>query len=923
MRPLNLKLSAFGPYAGQMELDMDRLGDHGLYLITGDTGAGKTTLFDAITFALYGDASGENREPSMLRSKYAKPDTPTEVELTFLHRGKIYTIRRNPEYMRPAKRGDGYTSEKAGAQLDYPDGRVVTKPREVDAAVIELLGIDREQFSQISMLAQGNFLKLLLADTKQRQEIFRELFQTTYYRKLQDCLKDELKTVKGQCEEARSSVKQYIGGIMCEEDDILQIEVDKAKRGELLAVDTLELLERLLEQDIRKEDELEKELKNVEQELEEVTKLIAQVEEATKLEASLAKANARLTKEEPKLKERKDALNQARQNLKDGDRVQKEIAVIEAELPNYAALDELSDNVAKLETSIQKSEESRKDKEIEIIEKRTALSELKQEQETLKDSGAEQEKLLYSKDLLAARKKELTILKQRMAVLSEKEEELKTAQVVYKRDREVAQKRETEYHAKYRAYLDGQAGLLASELEEGTPCPVCGATSHPSLACLQGEVVTEQELDAAKAAYENAREAASYSSQTAGEIRSVIKEQKEQLCEKSKELLGTEELEAAALKVKLEISDTDKRLAQTEGQIKEAEKRLARKKVLDEMIPKQEEENDRLEALMQALKEKRAAEIAKAKADKKQLETLKSNLSFAGSKEAKHRRDTLKNEFDTLKTAYDKAEKEYQKQSDLVQTLRGNIDGLKNQRKKMDIIDLNTVTEKKEQLTGYRKKLLEKQKQIHTRSTTNENARINISAKSEELKKLEEKYQWTAALSNTANGNIAGKEKIMLETYIQTTYFERIISRANLRLMKMTGAQYELKRLTEAEDNKGQSGLGLGVIDHYNGTERSVKTLSGGESFLASLALALGLSDEVQSQAGGIQVDTLFVDEGFGTLDSDALEQAYSALASLTEGNRLVGIISHVADLKEKIDRQIVVTKEKTGGSFAKIQIFC
>ena len=186
------------------------------------------------------------------------------------------------------------------------------------------------------------------------------------------------------------------------------------------------------------------------------------------------------------------------------------------------------------------------------------------------------------------------------------------------------------------------------------------------------------------------------------------------------------------------------------------------------------------------------------------------------------------------------------------------------------------------------------------------------------MEDLESRYAWMKALSDTANGNITGKDKIMLETYIQTTYFDRILERANVRLRKMSGGQYDLKRRAEADNKKSQSGLELDIIDHINATERSVNTLSGGEAFLASLALALGLSDEVQ-MATGIRLDTLFVDEGFGSLDSEALSKAYLTLAGLTEGNRLVGIISHVAELKEKIDRQIVVKKELSGGSRATI----
>ena len=208
MRPIQLNISAFGPYAGRVELNLDQLGTSGLYLITGDTGAGKTTIFDAITFALFGEASGNSRETSMLRSKYASPDTPTEVELTFAYGGKIYTVKRNPEYERPAKRGEGMTLQKADGQLIMPDGSVIAKLKDVNQKIKEILGVDRRQFSQIAMIAQGDFLKLLLADTKERQGIFREIFKTGYYQELQDRLKAESGSLGRQCEAAGSSVKQ-------------------------------------------------------------------------------------------------------------------------------------------------------------------------------------------------------------------------------------------------------------------------------------------------------------------------------------------------------------------------------------------------------------------------------------------------------------------------------------------------------------------------------------------------------------------------------------------------------------------------------------------------------------------------------------------------------------------------------------------
>ena len=266
------------------------------------------------------------------------------------------------------------------------------------------------------------------------------------------------------------------------------------------------------------------------------------------------------------------------------------------------------------------------------------------------------------------------------------------------------------------------------------------------------------------------------------------------------------------------------------------------------------------------------------------------------------------------------AETAYNKCKESLAGVRGTIDQLRKQLEDGADIDADRLQKEKDEHTAQKSANTAKQKAVHARISSNQNALDGISRKAAEMEKLDNKYAWMKALSDTANGTVYGKDKMMLETYIQATYFERILARANIRLQKMSGGQYDLKRRVEADNKKSQSGLELDIIDHINATERSVNTLSGGEAFLASLALALGLSDEVQMSTG-IRLDTLFVDEGFGSLDSDALGKAYSTLAGLTEGNRLVGIISHVAELKEKIDKQIVVKKEKTGESRAEIRI--
>ena len=231
MRPIRLVMSAFGPYAGRTELELSKLGTSGLYLITGDTGAGKTTIFDAIAFALYGEASGTAREAGMLRSQYADITTPTEVELTFEYKGRQYVLRRNPEYTRPRTRGDGLTTEKAGAELHYPDGRVETRLKDVNRAIVEIMGVDRNQFAQIVMIAQGDFLKLLIAPTEERKKIFQKIFRTERFQLLQDKLKAESNALKNEHEKVSSGLRQYMEGIVCAADSPFADAVKNARSG--------------------------------------------------------------------------------------------------------------------------------------------------------------------------------------------------------------------------------------------------------------------------------------------------------------------------------------------------------------------------------------------------------------------------------------------------------------------------------------------------------------------------------------------------------------------------------------------------------------------------------------------------------------------------------------------------------------------
>lgn len=922
MRPLKLVVSAFGPYAGRVELDMHRLGSGGLYLITGDTGAGKTTVFDAITFALYGTASGENRDASMLRSKYAPADIPTEVELTFQHAENEYFVKRNPEYERPAKRGGGFTLEKASAEFRYPDGRVITKTSDVNNAVIELLGIDRNQFSQIVMIAQGDFMELLLADTKKRQEIFRKLFQTTYYKRLQEDLKRKASELRNKRDAAKKSVEQYIDGIQCSEDDVLSIEVEKAKRGEVAAYEVLALLDGLIRQDKEAEKRLAEKMDGLSKRLGQVNSELGKAEETDKTRRQLEQAVARHKELSPRLTELEKAFLKEKGRQGKQDELQKQITILEESLPDHDRLDQIRTEIAKLKKTLAQDREDESVKAGNLEKGRAEVLRLRAEQEALANAGEQKQRLFNQKEKEEDRCKQLEQLSKLLKEYRAQERKLKKKQADYQKAREEAEQLGREYSQMNRAFLDGQAGILASELKDGQPCPVCGAVEHPHPAKMKAEIPTEQMLQEAKDKGDAAAVKVSNASTEAGKLRGAVEMQQEQIKKQMSDLFAMEEISDAEEKVEAEFTAVMKRVTALDGEIREERKREERRERLEKEIPKEEELLQKLDGELDVLRQKISSTDVSIELLVKQSDELVKKLApYAGRSEAEKEIGQLSAELNRLQRAYKKAEKEYQDCNKEMDGLKGQIQSLNEQLKTVEEIDKEKLEGEKRQLGEQQAQTMESQKEVHSRKSANTRALEEIRKQSENVTELEKRYGWVNALSETANGSISGKEKIMLETYIQTTYFERIIRKANLRFMRMSNGQYELKRLLEADNVKSQSGLELNVVDHYNGTERSVKSLSGGESFLASLSLALGLSDEVQASAGGIQIDTMFVDEGFGSLDPDALQQAYSALAELSGANRLVGIISHVSELKEKIDRQIVVVKEKTGGSYVTLQI--
>ena len=915
MRPLKLTMAGFGPYAGTQELDFESLGTGGLYLITGDTGAGKTTIFDAITFALFGEASGESREANMLRSKYARAQDPTYVELTFAYGGKEYTVKRNPEYDRAKTRGTGTTKQTAEAELHYPDGAVVGKVKDVDKAIREIIGLTREQFAQVAMISQGEFRKLLQADTKARQKIFRDIFGTGLYVTLQIQLKEQAAQVRTMQEQAMLSIRQYVGGVLCDQDSLLAVDVKKAREGGLPMADLMELFEKLLQEDESENQVLAAQLTDNEQKAEALTAQLAQANAYRIAKDNLAKKLQAEIQGTQLLEQTKQTLEQAAATVPEQELLAKQIAAIEAVLPSYDALDSKNAELSAQERELKSAEEKRASAGSAKASLTEEITALKEECKNLENVGVQKEKLLRQKQGLSRQSQQLGQLIASFATLEEQEKDLQKLQQEYLTASARSGKLAEQYDGMNKAFLDEQAGIIATTLVAGAPCPVCGSKEHPVPAALSDNAPTEADVKKAKSAYEKAQKETEQASGKASTQKGAVDTTREAIGRQVAELLADVAFEEALGAAEGQKGMLTEQILELDGQIKALTAKEQRKTLLDKTLPQKEQALADADGALAAANERIASVRAAVASLMNQISELKEKLPFENKKAAQLEKNALVEKRSALQQALTAAEQAHTAAKENLAGLRAAIAQLKEQLADGVEVDAAALEEEKHLLLQEKNSILQKQKLIHTRISANRTAKTNITAKEQELTALEARYAWMRTLADTANGNLGGKEKIMLETYIQTTYFDRILERANLRLRKMSGGQYDLKR-RKAANKQSQSGLELDIIDHINTTERSVNTLSGGEAFLASLALALGLSDEVQMSTG-IRLDTLFVDEGFGSLDSEALSKAYNTLASLTEGNRLVGIISHVAELKERIDRQIVVTKIPTGGSHA------
>ena len=875
MKPIQLVLSAFGPYVKRTVIDFSALGEEGLFLIAGDTGAGKTTIFDAISFALYGEASGgkEKRKSKSFHSDYVSDQTETYVELTFRHRGETWWIRRNLEYQRPAKKKkDGMettTRQAADAQMRNEDtGEEILRMDDVNRRVCELLGLTQDQFTQTVMIAQGDFLKILTASSDERKKLFRDLFHTNLYVDLQSRLQEKNRA----CADEQKALEQVIlsaEGKIDPEAEFAEREILLSYCGQIQHTDALcALLARLIEQEKAAQEQAKAQKKEA---ADQIGALIAAMTEGERVNRDFAdweskKARlAALTAGQGEIDAQRAALAAARraQQLETDEalmrRTRRDMDAQRAALSDaQAALEQAEKALPEAETRMKEAES--RGGEIHAL-----LAQAKQMEDCLPVLG-EVERL---KAALDTQKREL----QRLTADSSRAQ--------------------ADYTAAQNSYYLSQAGLLARELKAGQPCPVCGSTVHPCPAQITPETVTRQALEQAAKRRETAEKAQSDAATRLAANRAALDEREDRL---------------RALKIGAD--ETRQRLA-------------ARIDAAHQAAADRQREIDAARSAYQALDKRKTAAQSAVDAAQKQLAALEKDLraqteAFEQKRTAHGFEDEASYRLAKRTNAeIERLDREIRNFDEQKRTLAAQSRELEDKLSGRQKTDLTALQNRRAAALDRQAKAENAEKAMVRKLTLHETAEWEIRQANAAIQKKRGKWQIIQELYTCCAGIAAGnpRAKLTFEAYVQQYYFRFVVAAANKRLTRLTDGMFTLRVMREAANRVSQSGLDLEVLDRSTGQARDVSTLSGGESFLASLALALGLSDAVQSQSGQIRMDAMFIDEGFGSLDENALRSSIDVLLELADGKRLIGIISHVQELEERIDKQIVVTKTPNGST--------
>ncbi|MEE0844770.1 MAG: SMC family ATPase [Eggerthellaceae bacterium] len=914
MKPLDLTMCAFGPYAGETYLPLSELGNDGLYLICGDTGAGKTTIFDAVAFALFGETSGTSRDVKTLRSDFANPDTPTFVELRFEYKGSVHRIRRTPYYLRRKKRGEGYTAIQPTVEYEAPGKTAITKISDANAAIEALLGIDRDQFSQIVMIAQGEFRRLLTAPTKERAAIFRKLFGTEYLARFQDELQEEKRSLQIGYSTLRQTTE-----MLADQADLGDATPRALKRQDLFEHDALTidaLADLVADQNAEDSSKLQDEDARIEQtrsQLSEVDRKLGLAQQAEAARTAMLQARRQIAQTQASLEQQEAALAQCEKLGPRRDDITHKIAAEEAALPSYERLETARQEHGRIvadrdkaQTLLQQAAASRDELQERLEQTRSALESFTDTGEQIAQHQAALQKARDAAEQAQRTSKAFEQARNARAAAQQRYEKLRTEnRAAAKRHLEAQQLR-----------LDGQAGLLAQTLEPGIACPVCGSTEHPRPAKPAAHMPSKDEVEQLRTAAQVAADKAQDASNKASAALALERKAKEELTafldvrhlasdDPQTLLHAAAELHATARDEQARETAEIDRLAS----MKQAQEQA---KVQKEKLQKQVEQATKLhEQAAQALNDA----TRKLAANEASIAELQGHVSYPGILEARASLATLKNELKRLSDQQEAAEAAVRKSTSAIEQLNARCEAYAKTMEGAEGIEMAQETLARECLSASLQQSRRTRDTVSARLHANLRIAESLDRMRGQSQDIEQRFGQIAVLADAASGKLPGTERVAFETYVQGIYFDRIIAAANKRLEMMSSGRYLLQRRRDASTKRGQSGLDLDVFDHYTGKARDASSLSGGESFEASLSLALGLSDVVQSSAGGVQLDTMFIDEGFGSLDPDALQQAIRMLSTLSGGGKLIGIISHVEELKEAIDRKIVVSAGSTGSS--------
>ena len=910
MKPQRLTMQAFGPYANTAEVDFTRFDGNGLFLITGDTGAGKTTIFDAICYVLFDRTSaGEKGTDSQkLRSKYADGTTLTYVELSFENDGKNYRVRRVPGQMIDNGRGR-IVSKGNTIELEYPDGRIASgSKKETDGAIRDILGLDFDQFKRIVMIAQGEFRELLLDEDRKRGDIFRKIFDTGYCLDIQDELKRQKKELDENCQQGRKSIEQFFEGAYYDETDDLNVELEEMKEDETSLTEAkIELLRKLVEKDTEEQEKLKaKQLEK--QEAYRIATLNQQnAENRKKAAEGKAKAETEYKEADEDHKVKYDNLIKYQQQENVYKEKNQELAKLKLKIDEFNKLEERK---AALERTEKELSAAQKQKE----EAQKASDEIRK---TIEEQNAELEQY-------AEAEKELADIEIRFNELQNKAELFKGLSDKYRKYRkslkdladdqkrfaeanEAYQKIQAEYEHLYQLFLKDQAGVLANGLEDGVPCPVCGSVHHPKLAVMVKEAPSEEELKRFEKKKGEADSIRSEASSKAMISKGKTEDSRNEVLALAEKNLQISEIGQFESTYELKNSELQNQLTETENKRSEIRNKNERKSRLQESLKKANERRE-TEEKKKSLAESRYAQI-EGQCKNEEKEYLSALQNCPGSKEETEKKHAeLKASIDTFNKELAAARNAESEAKLRVTTLNERIEGFSKTLNEIGEIDYEKAAADFAKAEEESKEVNERSVEIAKRLQANSNALSGIKKTAGQIEKYEKQLQWLEPVYRTADGKVNGTAKIDFETYVQMTFFDRILAYGNQRLNIMSNGQYEFIR--------GEEGLNLDIIDHVNGTQRKVSTLSGGESFMASLCLALGMSDEVQARASSVHIDAMFVDEGFGSLDDNAINNALEALKDLSGSDKIIGIISHVKELQERIDNQIVISKDTSGASW-------